>query len=95
MGKIWNGRKLNEWTNGYRDRCLCVGQARIRKVGRIRRGRIDTMSDTTGSGGATHVGIKKMFGPPFSSHLPRERLLRELPAVDHGDRSNDNPQCGS
>lgn len=56
------------------------------------------MSDTTDPGGATHVGIKKMVGYPcglpLSSHPPPERLSRELPAVGHGDRCNDDPKRG-
>lgn len=31
---------------------------------------------------------------PLSSHPPLERLSREPPAVDHGDRCNDDPQRG-
>src|SRR5829696_6863265 len=49
---------FRRWSpNGCQGRCSYGGQARIRKAGRIRRGRSSTMSDTTGPGGATHVGI--------------------------------------
>ena len=31
---------------------------------------------------------------PFSSHSPPERLSREVPALGHGDRCNEDPQHG-